>query len=243
MKNTLNKEEHDKLSDEFKAEYTEKDGVYTLTVEGGEDTGALKRAKDHEKNLRQKAEDKLRDTETNLEERETELEEIRKGAIPKADVEALENSYKEKQTKLEDQYKGQLDTANDALKVQLIDNVAIAMDAELGGGKGVLIPHIIKRLGTDTVDDKTVTRVLDADGKISATTLEELKAEFTSNENFASVITAGAGSGGGADGNRGKGGGAPKKDFDWANASPEDKAAQITAMRKAEGKEVGTQSG
>lgn len=237
MKYKISKEDHEKLSDEFKGEYTEKDGEFILTVEGGEDTGALKRAKEHEKGLRQRAEDKLRTTEDTLETRETELADMRKGAIPKADVEALEASYKDKQTKLEDKYKTELETAQTSNRTLLVDNVAQAIAAEISTAPSVILPHVIKRLGTDTVEGRLVTRVLDKEGKLSATTIDELKAEFVADKDFAGIISAGNGSGGGAHSRSGTGGGAPTKKVDFIKATPEEKVAKIRADREAKGLE------
>ena len=63
LKKKLTKEEHSKLSDHLKAEYIEDgdgDG-FRLDIDGDEDTGALKRAKDREAQLRRDAEAKLRE--------------------------------------------------------------------------------------------------------------------------------------------------------------------------------------
>ena len=64
----------DGLSDDLKKEYTEKDGKFYLDLEGLDEhhaVGALKRAKDHEKSLRQKAEEKQREAEDKVTEHET----------------------------------------------------------------------------------------------------------------------------------------------------------------------------
>ncbi|WBF76910.1 hypothetical protein PSV3_00208 [Septimatrevirus PSV33] len=55
LKKKLTKEEHAKLSDALKAEYIEDGDGFRLDVDGDEDTGALKRAKDREAQLRKDA--------------------------------------------------------------------------------------------------------------------------------------------------------------------------------------------
>ena len=82
----------DGLSEDIKKEYTEKDGKFYLDIEGLDlhpGVGGLKRAKDHEKNLRQKAEEKARELEDQLTAKDTEIEGLRTGAVPKDDVAAL----------------------------------------------------------------------------------------------------------------------------------------------------------
>src|SRR5690606_29103586 len=84
----------DGLPEDIKKEYTEKDGKFYLDLEGLDDhpaVGALKRAKDHEKTLRQTAEGKLREAEDKSTQLEGTIEELRTGAIPKDDVTALKN--------------------------------------------------------------------------------------------------------------------------------------------------------
>ena len=66
MKFRVTKTELEKLAPHYQSEYIEKDGAYILDVEGGEDTGALKRAKDREKAARIAAETKLNEVEGEL---------------------------------------------------------------------------------------------------------------------------------------------------------------------------------
>jgi len=70
----------------------------------------------------------------------------------------------------------------------------------LQGSANVLLPHIRSRLAVDYVDGNPITRVLGPDGKPSAATLDELKAEFVANEAFAPIIAGSKASGGGAGG-------------------------------------------
>ena len=87
----------DGLHDTIKSEYKKgDDGKFHLDVEGGEDTGALKRAKDHEKSARQKAEQLLQEAQDKLVELSDERDGLLRGAIPKGDVEKLEASWKSK---------------------------------------------------------------------------------------------------------------------------------------------------
>jgi hypothetical protein len=71
------------------------------------------------------------------------------------------------------------------------------------------LPHIERRLSVEQRDGKPVVVVLDQQGKLSAATLDELKAEFANDVAFAPLIAGSKASGGGA-GGAGSGGGAAK---------------------------------
>jgi len=71
------------------------------------------------------------------------------------------------------------------------------------------LPHIERRLSVEQRDGKPVVVVLDQQGKLSAATLDELKAEFANDVAFAPLIAGSKASGGGANG-AGNGGGAAK---------------------------------
>lgn len=87
----------------------------------------------------------------------------------------------------------------------MVDNVAttIANELALQGSASVLLPHVRARLAVDYVDGQPITRVLGADGKPSALTLDELKQELSANEAFAPIIAGSKASGGGAGGSNG----------------------------------------
>ena len=199
----------DGVDENLQSFYTEKDGQYHLQVDGLEDTGALKRAKDHEKTARQDAERKASELQAQLEEVNQKLSGLNDETNRKnGDVEALERSWQEKLTKREGELQGKIDSLSGNLNEMLVDNVAIKMASELAveGSSGVLLPHIQKRLATDERDGKLTTIVLDNSGKPSATTLDELREEISSAAAFAPVIVGSKASGGGA--GQGSGGGA-----------------------------------
>ena len=212
MQFTLTEEEHKKLPEAFQAEYVAgDDGSFTLTVVGGEDTGALKRAKDHEKANRQKAEAELVAVRASLTTAETSLEDLLKGAIPKSDVAALEASYKTKYDRLETELTTQLATANSSLQGVLVDNVASSLANEISTVPALLSEHIKRRLSMEETDGKLTTRVLDPQGQPSALSIDDLKAELKNDATFASIIISSKSSGSGATG--GTGGGSAEKKF------------------------------
>lgn len=236
MKYKLTKAQYDELPDDIKKEYKEQDGDYILNVEGGEDTGALKRAKDHEKDRRKKAEEKLAEIEGELNSTKEELETLQnsKGDGDK-DVAKLEAKWKKKLEDREKELSGKTETLEKELNTLLVDNVADRLAGELSDSPAVLRPHIKGRLTVERVDGKAVTRIKDADGELSPMTLDELKNEFMSNDDFASVVKGSAGSGSGAGGGQGgsggKGSGGEKPDF--SKASTKEVADYLKSQKEA----------
>lgn len=209
------------------------DGKFRLKLDGAEDTGALKRAKDHEKAARKKAEDEARELREKIEALAEERDNLHRGAIPKGDVDKLEASWKEKLAAKEKELSDQISALQNNVQTMLVDNVAHSLASEISKSPALMIPHIKGRLAVDYVDGKPATRVLGADGSPSALTLEELKKEFVANPVFAPVIIASKASGGSSD-DRNGGSSATGTKLDYATASPKELAAAIRA-KKANG--------
>ena len=90
LKKKITKEDHAKLSDALKSEYVEDGDGFRLDVDGEEDTGALKRAKDREAQLRREAEAKLREAQEQLDALGSD------DARKKGDIATLEKSWQKK---------------------------------------------------------------------------------------------------------------------------------------------------
>lgn len=216
--------------------YTEKDGKFNLNLDGYESPDALKRAKDHEKRLRQEAEGKVRELTTRVGELETQVTELQDTNRQKGGMAALEQSYKDKIAKMQGDHVTELGARDSQISKLLVDNVADTMAAELSDAPELLSDIIRKRL---TVKDGA-TRVLDANGELSATTLEELREEFKGNKKYAPIIRGSQANGGGSGGG-GKGGGATKafKDMsekertELAKSNPAEYQRQLDAHRNA----------
>ena len=228
LKKKLSKAEYDKLSDAIKAEYIEDGDGFRLDIDGDEDTGALKRAKDREAQLRRDAEAKLREA-------QEELDRINgDDARKKGDIATLEKSW---QKKLEDQkaeYEGRVGKLTAHTTKTLVDNVATQIATKISNAPALLLPHIKSRLQADFEGDAPVTRVLDKDGKPSAMTVEELAAEFVANKDFSAIITASKASGGAGKPSNNSGGGAPNnsdKPADLASMNPAQLAEHIKASK------------
>lgn len=218
----------DGLSDDVKALYKEKDGKYVLAIEGmpePEDVSGLKAKVDELLKEKKDAAKKAKDAE------EAAAKAAEEKAKKDGDIEALDKSWKEKFTKRESELNGLIDGLRGNLDTLLIDNVATTMAAELAieGSSDVLKPHILSRLAVETRDGKPVTVVKGPDGKASALTVDELKAEISNNKAFAPVIAGSRASGSGAGGQGGGGAGAGKVDL--AKASPKDAVAHIKSKK------------
>ena len=212
--------------------YEEKDGSFVLQVDGLEDTGALKRAKEHEKEARKASDAKAAEYKNQIEELEAKLNDIQDdGARKNGDIEALEKSWSKKLSDRETELTGAIAILEGNLEELLVDNVAGRMAAELAieGSAEALIPHIRARLGVDERDGKRVTIVKDGEGKPSATSIDELKAEFTDNPVFAPLIVGSRASGGGA--GQSESGGGASHNSNLSKANPTDLVKHIKAKR------------
>lgn len=193
----------DGLSDALKGEYKQVGDEFHLDVEG--DDTAAKLAQIAEK--KRIAEEHRVKAERERDEAKEKLDEMRRGAIPKDDVQALEQSWKEK---VEAANKAKQDAENSLMgEIMAITAGAAARQiaSEISNAPDLMEPVIRKRLTTEVVDGVRVVRVKDANGKPSAMSIDDLKAEIKADARYATVIIAGKGSGGGAGGNGGGGNG------------------------------------
>ena len=145
-----------------------------------------------------------RDAQRKAKEREEAAAKAAEEAAAKAgDVEALTKSWEAKLTKREQELADEI-KARDARLLDLTVNAEarrIAGDLAVPGSADVLLPHIKSRLAYQ--DGKVA--VLDAEGKPSASTVDELAKEIAGDKRFAPLIVASMASGGGAPGSKGGG--------------------------------------
>lgn len=190
LKKKITKAEFEKLNEAFKTEYKADGDNYILDVDGEEDTGALKRAKDRETQLRKDAETRERELQERLE--SIEGDDARK----KGDIATLEKSWQGKLDKQKEEYEGRIGKLSGYTTKSLVDNVALSIASKISKAPAIMLPHIRARLQADFEGDEPKTRILDKDGKPSALTVEELSAEFVANKDFADIIIGSKASGG-----------------------------------------------
>lgn len=234
LKKKLSKEEHAKLSDALKAEYVEDGDGFRLDVDGDEDTGALKRAKDRESQLRRDAEKEAKELREKLE--GIEGDDARK----KGDIATLEKSWQKKLDDQKAEYEGKVSKLTSHTTKSLVDNVALSIASKISNAPALILPHIRARLQADFEGDEPKTRVLDKDGKPSALSVDELSAEFVANKDFAAIITASKASGGAGKSSQ-NGGGAPNnpgnsgnQTADLSKMSPQALAAHLKEAKATE---------
>lgn len=200
------------VDESIQALYVEKDGKFVLGIEG------LPQAEDVS-GLKSKVQELLDEKKAEAEKRKAAEDQARldrEEALRKSgNVEELEKSWSEKYARREAELTGQLESTNSTLQGQIRDLTVgrtateIATTLAIPGSAKALLPHIERRLSVEQRDGKPTVVVLDAAGKLSAATLDELKAEFTNDPAFGPLIAGSKASGGGA-GGAGKGGGAAK---------------------------------
>ena len=202
----------DGLDDSVKSLYTEKEGKFVLGIEGlpqPEDVSGLKSKVEELLGEKKAAEKARKDAEDRA---RLEREEA---ARKSGNVEELEKSWSEKYNRREAELNGMLEQERGTLSTQIRDLTVgrtatdIASALAIPGSAKALLPHIERRLSVEQRDGKPVVVVLDQQGKLSAATLDELKAEFANDTAFAPLIAGSKASGGGAAG-AGGGGGAAK---------------------------------
>lgn len=240
MKLKITKEEYKDLSEVLQNEYKAEGDGYILNVDGLEDTGALKRAKDHEKEARKQAEAKAREVEEALNALKSEMDKLKDDGSRKAgDIEALEKSWQKKVADLEAKSKAEADKLLAALKRNTVEATARSLATDLSGDNAdIILPHILGRLGFEMADGNPTVRVLGPDGNPTADSLEDLKNFYFTNQKFAPIVIGSKATGGGAAGDKGRGGAAPKKlsemtgleEVEFAKANPEKYKQMLAAQ-------------
>jgi hypothetical protein len=169
--------------------YEQTDTGYQLKVTGipepeKEDLSGLKNKVDELLREKKAASQKAREAAEEAE--AARLEAAKKGN----DTEALDKSWQEKFNAREVELKKELEELSGTLVKLTSGQTATKIAAEIAvqGSADVLLPHLEKRLRTEFRDGSPVTVVLDKDGKPSAMSIDELKAEFQNSAAFAPLI-------------------------------------------------------
>jgi hypothetical protein len=223
IKFKITKAAFDALSAEMKAEYIvgDTEGEYVLDVLGlpaAEDVGPIKRALAKEKET----------VKTLKGEKDTLQATI--DAAP--DVEKLKADHAKEVGK----YKTFTEKT-------LLDGTAQTLAAKISTVPALMSKELKGRMEVDLSGDEPVVRFKGADGKVDPNmTAEKLSAEYVANKDFSTIIIGSKASGGGAPKPtiKPQGGGAPlvgeqdeAKPFNWATATPQEIAANITAKKTA----------
>ena len=191
MKRKLNKEEFEKLSDVMKAEYEEKNGSYFAKIEDEDEAlEALRLAKKNESDSHSETKKRLKELQDKLEELTNE------GSRKRGDVEALENSWKDKFTKRETELTEQINNLTSSVSKSTRDSITGQIAAKISNAPNLMKRVLDERVSVEFVEGVATARVLDATGKPSALTIEDLEKEILANKEYAPIIIASRASGG-----------------------------------------------
>lgn len=193
LKAKITKDQFEALSDALKAEYKEQDGAYVLDVEGIEDAGALRRA--HDRTKQELAEAKQRSEELAQKLAELDHNDARK----RGDIETLEKSWKTKLDAEVSAREARIKKLEESARNAAIEATANQLASALTDHTKLLMPHIRSRIDAEVNENgQAVIRFLDAEGKPTAMTADDLQKEFASNKDFHGIIRVSKASGGGA---------------------------------------------
>lgn len=138
-------------------------------------------------------------------------------AAKSGDVEALKTSWEAKHAKALTDSQSVIDGLKAQVHGLTVGATAAQLAGELAieGSSDLLRKLLLPRLSVDERDGQPYVAVLDANGKPSALTVEELKNELRNDRAYAPLIAGSKATGGGAAG--GQGGGAAKKASEYTS--------------------------
>lgn len=237
LKRKLKKSEHEKLSDELKKEYKADGDDFVLDVDGDEDTGALKRAKD-------RLSQELKDAKAERDELREANEKLESGKA--GDVAKLQKKWDADKASMTEQHTAALAKRDNFitrnLKTGLAEKIAHALNPR---SPKVLVPHVEARITVDLSGDEPKVVILGPDGKPGMVdgkpmTAEHLQSEFVANKDFAGIVVASKASGGAGAQQRSQGG-APaqygnnsQQPRSLSSLKPAELAAHLKASKEAQ---------
>jgi hypothetical protein len=205
LKAKINKDDYEKLSEELKKLYWANGDEYQLQVEGmktEDDIAALKRAKDRE------AQEK-RDAVKELNELKAAQDKDKDDNARKAgDIDTLTRSYEEKLANQKTEYDTKLGTKDQFIRDTLVDSKANELASKLFTVPSAMLSYVKSRLSVDFEGETPTLRIMDAAGKVSAASVDDLQKEILANKEFSSILVgskaSGSGAGTGSDGQKGQ---------------------------------------
>lgn len=195
--------------------------------EGAPDIEALKREAAEAKKLREENElYKLKNAEAEKHRKEQERaarDAAAELAKKNGDLESYEKSWNEKFNARETELSTEVGTYRGMVEELTAGATAneICSKIAMEGCSPALMPHVRARLKSEVKDGKPVTRVLDAQGNVSAMTPDDLIKELKAVPYLAPLIVGSRAAGGGAPGGAGGGGNAKQMSRnDWQKLDP-----------------------
>jgi len=203
----LTKAEYDALPAALKKLFKQDGDDYVSAFQTEDEVAALKNANERNKEELRELKQTLKDL------KDAQSKAGDDDAKRKGDIDALEKSWQAKLAKAEETAKAEVAKRDNALKQLLVTSEAAKIAGEISTAPHLIEHFIAQRLAAEFDGDMPKTRVLDANGKPSALSLEDLKKDFLADKRFESVLIATKGSGGGAGGTKPGSGGFKLDDF------------------------------
>lgn len=184
MKFNITKAEFDALTDEQKAMYSASGDGYKLSIEGLPDFDGMQKKLD--KLLDEK---KVGDVAKSEAERKAQ-EEADKAARLSGDLAAIDKSWSGKLEAAEKAHADDKARYGSKLNELMVGNVATQLASKLfGANAGILGHHVKSRIALEEGENgEFKTRILGADGKPSALTVDDLEKEFAADKSFSSFL-------------------------------------------------------
>ena len=224
----LKVEDLNSVDEQYRELYEERDGTHHLKVDGIEDTGALKRAKDHERKARREAEEKLKELEFENDKLTAQMGDIDPGEM--ATLKAQVKKYEGEITGLTETLEGERGarvTENRDARIS-----AIAKDKTTAPSAAAAF--LRENLRGEYVDGTFQLTPVGPDGQPTGQTEAEFVESFVKNEEFAGIIKASQGSGGGANGARSGSNGAGSGPMDYTGKSTKEIAQHLMQKKAAQ---------
>ena len=227
MKFKITKEEFGKLPEPMQKEYTEKDGVYTLNLEGHEEELVPVGKKNEAEKHRAEAQRKLEEVEKREQKLLADLEKAKGGS--KEEIEKIRSEAQAEIEKIKKESEEKDKAAFEDRKKALVDNHVAEFTNEKFTSPKLAALAYRGRLTAEEVNGELALRVLDENGKPSIKSVSDLQKEFLDNKEFAPIIKGSRGGGGGATPQDKGGGGATPGKLDLSSASPKELVGHLRA--------------
>lgn len=224
----------DALPDVMKGEYKPNTANAEEYLLDTDEASELLAARDREKVRADKLQKAIDDAKTEQDRIVAEATEAAaEAARAKGDVKAIEASWQAKLDAAKVAADAAIAKLTDKLRKLLVHDRAVSIAAEISTVPSLMVPVIEARLSAELEGEEPITRVLDAAGKPTATSIDDFKKELVANKEYASIIKAAGSSGGSAGGGSG-GGSATKKLSEMTEAEKvalaQDNPAEFTRL-------------
>lgn len=236
---------YDAMPADVKKEYKQVGSDWVLDLDGYEDPVELRNARDREKENAAQAKRDAAAEKARADKAEKEAKDLKDAG------KSVDDAVKAKETEMQTKYDTDVKDLNDKLSgltTATINahkiSIAEALANKISTAPGLLAPRLAERIDVeiDPATNRPKAYILDAAGKRTAGTVDDLEKEALKNKDYAPILRATKASGGGGAPPVPGGGGAPRHPTtpgtpadNLATMNPAELAARITAQKEASG--------